>query len=95
MDITAEKIIAINALETGSPYGMLSYGNAAFIADEINNEPDVFRKAALALYRINTVHPFVDGNERTAFILSQMIDPNARMNMTQGTTRMIFIDEPP
>ncbi len=41
--------------------------------DLINKKPNVFEKALLALFLISYIHPFMDGNKRTARIVSNAI----------------------
>ena len=39
----------------------------------LERENDVFKKAALGLYRLITYHPFTDGNKRTAFEVADQL----------------------
>ena len=41
--------------------------------DQVNDEPDLFRKAALALHIVANCHPFLDANKRSAFQIAELI----------------------
>ena len=68
--LTTEEIILIhNKLikEFGGEEGIVDRDKLDFIADKVqSSKADVFRKAAMLLHDIATIHPFVDGNKRTA-----------------------------
>jgi len=55
----------------GTP-GILCEGTIDCLVDRINAEPDIFKKATWALY-IARLHPFYDGQKRTAFTLAAII----------------------
>jgi death-on-curing family protein len=48
-------------------------GTVDYLVDQINAEPDLFRKAALALHIVANCHPFLDGNKRSAFQIAELI----------------------
>ncbi len=65
--LTPQKINEIHDLIIryyGGAYGILCQGTVDYLIDQINAEPDLFRKSALALRIIITCHPFMDGNKR-------------------------------
>ena len=74
--ITVEKIIEIHD-EVISNYegtsGVLSESTLHYLVYRLNRNPDVFRRAALALHAIGSQHPFIDGNKRTALIVAENI----------------------
>jgi death-on-curing protein len=74
-EVTPEKVIQIHDYlieETGGNPGIRDSATLDFLVDAINREPDLFRKAALALFLAER-HPFWDGQKRTAFILADDI----------------------
>lgn len=52
--------------------GIRDRGTLDYLVERINDEEDVFRRAAWALYMADQ-HPFWDGQKRTAFYLADMI----------------------
>lgn len=79
IDLTADMIIEIHDTTIqryGGLPGILCLGTIDYLVARINDEPDHFRKAALALHLI-ALHPFNDGQKRTGF---QMADNILRMN---------------
>ena len=79
IELTADMIIEIHDTTIqryGGLLGILCRGTIDYLVARINDEPDHFRKAALALYLI-ALHPFNDGQKRTGF---QMADNILRMN---------------
>jgi len=56
--------------------GILCRGTIDYLVSKINDEPDHFKKAALALH-LTTLHPFNDGQKPTGF---QLADNILRMN---------------
>jgi death-on-curing protein len=79
IDLTADMIIEIHDTTIqryGGLPGILCRGTIDYLVARINDEPDHFRKAALALHLI-ALHPFNDGQKRTGF---QMADNILRMN---------------
>ena len=52
--------------------GIRERGTLDYLVERINEEEDVFRRAAWALY-VADQHPFWDGQKRTAFYLADMI----------------------
>lgn len=76
MILTSEKILEINKLvisNFGGTDGVLCQGTIDYLVDQINAEPDLFRKAALALHIVASCHPFLDGNKRSAFQIAELI----------------------
>lgn len=63
--------------ESGGTAGILSVSNLHYILDTVQDigkglEFDkLISKAAYILYNIITLHPFVDGNKRTAFEIAK------------------------
>jgi len=79
IELTAEMIIEIHDIiiqRYGGLPGILCQGTIDYLVDRINDEPDHFKKAALALNLI-ALHPFNDGQKRTGF---QVADNILRMN---------------
>jgi death-on-curing protein len=73
--LTEEKVIQIHDFlieEMGGEPGIRDPATLSFIVDAINYEPDLFRKAAQALFLADR-HPFWDGQKRTAFELADLI----------------------
>jgi death on curing protein len=76
MILTPEKILDIHTLiirNFGGIDGVLCQGTIDYLVDQINAEPDLFRKAALALPIVANCHPFLDGNKRSAFQIAELI----------------------
>jgi death-on-curing protein len=76
MILTSAKILEIHKLvisNFGGTDGVLCQGTVDYLADQINTEPDLFRKAALALHIVANCHPFLDGNKRSAFQIAELI----------------------
>jgi death on curing protein len=76
MILTSEKIQEIHKLvisNFGGTDGVLCQGTIDYLADQINAEPDLFRRAALALHIVANCHPFLDGNKRSAFQIAELI----------------------
>ena len=76
MILTSEKILDIHTLmisNFGGTDGVLCQGTIDYLVDQINAEPDLFRKAALALHLVANCHPFLDGNKRSAFQIAELI----------------------
>lgn len=48
-------------------------GTLEYISFECNRETDFFRKASVVLHEIITLHPFFDGNKRTALAVAYLI----------------------
>lgn len=76
MILTPQKILEIHKLiisNFGGIDGVLCQGTVDYLADQINAEPDTFRKAAIALHLVANCHPFMDGNKRSAFQIAELI----------------------
>ena len=76
MILTSKKILDIHKLiisNFGGIDGVLCQGTVDYLVDQINTEPDLFRKAALALHIVANCHPFLDGNKRSAFQIAELI----------------------
>lgn len=74
--LTPQKIAEIYDLiirNYGGAYGILCQGTVDYLIDQVNDESQIFRKAALALHIIAACHPFMDGNKRTAFQIADLI----------------------
>ncbi len=79
IELTAEMVIEIHDITIqryGGLPGILCRGTIDYLVDRINDEPDHFKKATLALHLI-ALHPFNDGQKRTGF---QVADNILRMN---------------
>jgi len=76
MILTSEKILEVHRLiisNFGGLDGVLCHGTIDYLVDQINAEPDIFCKAALALHIVANCHPFLDGNKRSAFQIAELI----------------------
>jgi death-on-curing protein len=76
MILTSKKILDIHELvisNFGGIDAVLCLGTIDYLVDQINAEPDLFRKAALALHLVANCHPFLDGNKRSAFQIAELI----------------------
>ena len=75
-DLTVEKIIEIHD-EVIANYegtaGLLSEATLDYLVYRLNREKRVLRRAARAMHAIGSQHPFIDGNKRTALIVSENI----------------------
>ncbi|MDE1856838.1 MAG: type II toxin-antitoxin system death-on-curing family toxin [Candidatus Micrarchaeota archaeon] len=66
--LTKEQIIRINK-EVGADGTLVNEGNLEFIVSKVQSlKADINHKAAIYLYEIINMHPFLDGNKRTGFI---------------------------
>jgi len=55
----------------GGPFGLISRHNLDFVMEFVADYGrDVFEKAAFLMYNIALSHPFLNGNKRTAFIVT-------------------------
>lgn len=63
---TIDEIIEINK-RLGESGALVNKGNLEFIIEKTKHANGVVKKAAVVLYDIVTLHPFLDGNKRTAF----------------------------
>ena len=64
---------------SGGEHGYLSKGNLEYLLDTVKDVGErypkrqaIVKKAAFLLYNIVTIHPFVNGNKRTAFELVRL-----------------------
>lgn len=75
IDLTSEMIIEIHDAvigRYGGLPGILCQGTIDYLVTRINDEPDCFKKAAIALHLI-ALHPFNDGQKRTGFQVADNI----------------------
>jgi len=63
---TIEEIIEINK-RLGEGGIVINRSNLEFILEKAKNAKGLVKKAAVFLYDIICLHPFLDGNKRTAF----------------------------
>ncbi|MDO8725678.1 MAG: type II toxin-antitoxin system death-on-curing family toxin [Candidatus Methanoperedens sp.] len=73
-EFTVSKIIEIHdeiIRIYGGTRGVLSEATLEMLVYKVNQENDIFRKAALILHRIASQHPFFDGNKRTALVAAE------------------------
>lgn len=52
--------------------GVFNEGTLDYVIDRINNETNIYRRAAWALYMAD-LHPFNDGQKRTAWVIADLI----------------------
>ncbi|MBC7079585.1 MAG: Fic family protein [Methanothrix sp.] len=74
-ELTKEIIIVVHEylIRRGGEVGRIrDEGTVDYVFGKINGADDVFEKAAWALY-MSRLHPFYDGNKRTAFVIAAMI----------------------
>ncbi len=76
--ITIEEVIEIHKRiieKYGGESGILNRGELEFIVDWVNSHPrkSIYWKVAILLRGIVSGHPFVDGNKRTAFEVTDTI----------------------
>lgn len=74
--LTAQNIIDIHddIIEIyGGTRGILNQGTIEHLIYLLDRKNDVFKKAALTLKHIITGHPFIDGNKRTAFEVTDIL----------------------
>ncbi|HEY9206073.1 MAG TPA: type II toxin-antitoxin system death-on-curing family toxin [Candidatus Methanoperedens sp.] len=74
--LTTQKILEIHdcVIERyGGTKGVLNTGTIDFLVYLLDKKDDVFERAALALDKIITGHPFVDGHKRTGFQVADLI----------------------
>ncbi|MDO8874456.1 MAG: type II toxin-antitoxin system death-on-curing family toxin [Methanoregula sp.] len=55
----------------------------------LNRNKRVFRRAALALHAICSQHPFIDGNKRTALIVSENILGREGLYLAVGDDQIV------
>ena len=65
--LTLEEIVEINKA-VGTTGALLNKGNLEFIVSSIENSNNITKCAATILHDIITLHVFIDGNKRTAFL---------------------------
>jgi death-on-curing protein len=74
--LTVEKIIEIHdeiILKFDGANVVLSESTLHFMVFRVNKIKDIFRRAATVLHAIGSQHPFVDGNKRTALVVSENV----------------------
>lgn len=57
----------------GGTKGLLNKGTIEYLVYQLNEKSDVLKKATLVLEHIIINHPFVDGNKRTAFEVTDVL----------------------
>lgn len=57
----------------GGTRGILNQGTIDYLVYLLNTKKDVFKKAALIMEQIIIGHPFMDGNKRTAFEVTDIL----------------------
>ncbi|MBU4220174.1 MAG: type II toxin-antitoxin system death-on-curing family toxin [Euryarchaeota archaeon] len=57
----------------GGTKGILNQGTIDYLVYLLNTKRDVFKKAALVMEQIIIGHPFMDGNKRTAFEVTDIL----------------------
>ncbi len=65
--LTVEEIIEINK-KVGEKGTLLNRGNLEFTVQKVDKAKGLAKKAALLLHNLIGLHPFLDGNKRTAFV---------------------------
>ncbi len=63
---TVNDVIKTNK-EIGADGTLINPGNLEFIINKVKNTKNLSKVAAILLYDIIQLHPFLDGNKRTAF----------------------------
>ena len=90
MILTSEKVLEIHKLiisNFGGTDGVLCDGTIDYLVDQINAEPELFSKAAIALHIVANCHPFLDANKRSAFQIAESIlnSEGLTINANEGT----------
>ncbi|MDE1854734.1 MAG: type II toxin-antitoxin system death-on-curing family toxin [Candidatus Micrarchaeota archaeon] len=65
--LTVEEIVEINR-KVGEKGTLINKGNLEFTVQKVEKAKELGRKAALLLHDLIVLHPFLDGNKRTAFV---------------------------
>ena len=65
--LTLEEIIEIN-IEVGEKGTLINRANLAFIISRIEEAKNIDEAASILFYDIINMHPFLDGNKRTAYV---------------------------
>ena len=76
MYLSYDEIVEIHNLQIshyGGESGTLNHGNLDFTVEMQTRFTDPFEVAAFLLYNIATLHPFCDGNKRTAFMSAYLL----------------------
>ena len=90
--ITVEKIIEIHdevILNYDGASGILSESTLDYLVYRLKAHKHVFQRAALALHAIGSQHPFIDGNKRTALIVSENILGQERLYLAVGDDQIV------
>ncbi len=95
-ELTVRKIVEIHneiINKYGGTRGILTEATLEMLVYKVDQENDVFRQAALILYRIASQHPFFDGNKRTALVTAEKVlydegyyihaEPEAKVTLMQ------------
>jgi death-on-curing protein len=72
--LTTEEINQIHEdiiKESGGHSGIISYSNLDFVSNHAKTSKKIERVAATLFHGIVTSHPFVDGNKRTASVITE------------------------
>ncbi len=70
--LTLEEIIEINK-EVGENGTMINKGNLEFIISKLKEAKSLDKVASTVFYEIINLHPFLDGNKRTAYVSMKTI----------------------
>lgn len=65
--LTIEEIMEINK-KVGEKGTLINKGNLEFTIQKVDKSKELVKKAALLLHDLIVLHPFLDGNKRTAFV---------------------------
>lgn len=71
-ELTFNQIVEIN-INIGASGKLINEGNLRFIISGVKNAKTTIDKAAILLYEIINLHPFIDGNKRTAFVAADTL----------------------
>lgn len=78
--LSFEDIVEVNK-ELGEQGTLVSSGNLSFIVAKQRNSEDIIAAAAVLLFGIITLHPFIEGNKRTAFNSAYILLRSNGLNM--------------
>ena len=85
--LTVDLIIEIHAgviAEDGGDARVLSEAGLHQMVFLANSIPDVYRRAAFALYSLSAYPPFRDGNERTAQSVAELVLGQENLHIAMG-----------
>ncbi|MDE1856396.1 MAG: Fic family protein [Candidatus Micrarchaeota archaeon] len=87
-----EEIIQMNK-DIGESGTVINTGNLEFIVAKLSESKDVIEGAALLLFYIVNLHPFLEGNKRTAYLAAKtFLVANGRSIKGDANTEELIYD---